>query len=131
MPRRISFVFIFLLGIAGCSTLKPRGDFNPTETSAAAQTFNISGKVGVRYERSEDTRSDTAFYQWQQQGSDFSLRISGALGIGATHISGSSTSAVLVNKDSRIEATSASELLQKATGWQAPLDGLVGILLCL
>ena len=124
MRHTLALGFSIAVLLSGCSALTPRGDFSQAAITGAPLQFEIGGKVGVRYLQNAQTRNDSAFFQWNQQDGNFNLQISGALGLGATQIYGSESSAVLVNSNTRIEADSASELLLKASGWQAPLESM-------
>ena len=120
------------LSLSSCQLIQPRGDFNQSTLKQSPPQFDIAGKVAVRYlpigasgsKAAEKPRSDSAFYQWNQSDRALSLQISGALGIGAVQITGDSDQVTLVTQDSTLIAASASELLARATGWQAPIEDL-------
>ena len=83
--------------------------------------FNLQGKIGVRTPQ----QSGSAFFTWVQQPNQFTIELAGALGIGRTHIQGQSGQVSLISdKTGKITASSAEELLEKATGWQAPVTHL-------
>ncbi len=83
--------------------------------------FSITGKIGVRTLK----QSGSAFYAWSQEGERFAIDLTGALGIGLTHIAGIPGHVSLQSaKTGYIEATTPEELLQRATGWQAPISYL-------
>jgi outer membrane lipoprotein LolB len=83
--------------------------------------FSITGKIGVRTLK----QSGSAFYAWSQDGERFAIDLTGALGIGQTHIEGIPDHVSLQSaKTGYIEASTPEELLQRATGWQAPISYL-------
>lgn len=83
--------------------------------------FSITGKIGVRTPK----QSGSAFYAWSQEGERFAIDLTGALGIGLTHIEGIPGHVSLQSaKTGYIEASTPEELLRRATGWQAPISYL-------
>ena len=110
----------------GCQTPIQKIQPAPTPSSPleapAVNQFQLQGKIGVRTPQ----QSGSAFYTWVQQGDEFELELTGILGVGKTQISGKPGNVVLNSaKTGRIEAQNAEELLQRATGWQAPITHLV------
>ncbi len=94
---------------------------NPTTNAIQPIQFNITGKIGVRTSK----QSGSAFYAWSQDGERFAIDLTGALGIGQTHIEGIPNHVSLQSaKTGYIEASTPEELLQRATGWQAPISYL-------
>lgn len=123
----------FFTALTACQTLRPPTLptlpptellTTPTTVSAAAKTpthFSITGKIGVRTAK----QTGSAFYAWSQDGERFAIDLTGALGIGQTHIEGIPQHVTLQSaKTGLIEATTPEELLQRATGWQAPISYL-------
>ena len=84
--------------------------------------FNLQGKIGVRTPQ----QSGSAFFTWQQQQQEFDIELSGILGVGKTQITGK-PGAVSLNsaKTCLIQAATPEELLEQATGWQAPITHLI------
>ena len=80
--------------------------------------FNLQGKIGVRTPQ----QSGSAFFTWAQQQQDFDIELTGILGMGKTLIQGR-TGRVTLNstKTGLITASTPEELLEYATGWQAPI----------
>lgn len=88
----------------------------------AANDFNLQGKIGVK----TPVQSGSAFFTWTQQQDEFNIELSGILGVGKTQISGKPGEVSLNSaKTGQIEAQTAEELLERATGWQAPITHLV------
>lgn len=134
-PRFIQFSLILLAGsLTACQSLKPPAlptmpvSALPVESATAdgatqnpAIRFSISGKIGVRTTK----QSGSAFYAWVQDGERFAIDLTGALGIGQTHIEGVPGQVTLNSaKTGLLTATTPEALLQQATGWQAPISYL-------
>ncbi len=104
---------------------------NTNETSAASpsstaspeqQQFALQGKIGVRTPQ----QSGSAFFTWVQEQQDFDIELSGILGVGKTQISGKPGQVTLNSaKTGLIRADSPEELLERATGWHAPITHLI------
>lgn len=111
-----------VLFLTGCQQFtKPQ---IPAEGPNATEQnhFNLQGKIGVRTPQ----QSGSAFFTWQQQQQEFDIELSGILGVGKTQITGK-PGAVSLNsaKTGLIQAATPEELLQQATGWQAPITHLI------
>lgn len=111
-----------IMAMTGCQSFKSS---QPTLTSNAPQAenqFNLQGKIGVRTPQ----QSGSAFFTWQQNQQQFDIELSGILGVGKTQITGQPGHVTLNSaKTGTIRAESPEELLQQATGWQAPITNLV------
>lgn len=113
--------------MSGCQSL-PAANSKPAASLPSAQSklqsFNISGKIGVTNPSATDgNQGGSAFYAWGQENERFAIELIGALGIGKTNISYDGQSATLVSeKTGTLSAKTPEELLQKATGWQAPIS---------
>lgn len=84
--------------------------------------FNLQGKIGVKTPK----QSGSAFFTWQQDHDNFDIQLSGILGIGKTIIEGKSGEVTLnSSKTGLIQAESPEELLERATGWVAPITNIV------
>ena len=76
--------------LTGCQQYhKPQQIVTTTPEQSATQpvqetNFALQGKIGVRTPK----QSGSAFFTWQQQQDNFDIELSGALGIGKTHIEG-------------------------------------------
>lgn len=120
----LSLMIASTLILSGCQSLKPMQN-TPITTPTLAVTpneFALQGKIGVKTPK----QSGSAFFTWQQQQDDFDIELSGILGVGKTQISGSSGEVTLNSaKTGLITANTPEELLQRATGWQAPITHLV------
>ncbi|MCO8041816.1 lipoprotein insertase outer membrane protein LolB [Acinetobacter bohemicus] len=110
------------LFMTGCQHIvQPQAPTTGTVLEAENQ-FQLQGKIGVRTPQ----QSGSAFFTWVQQQEEFDIELTGILGVGRTQISGKPGQVTLNNaKTGLIQAESAEELLQRATGWQAPISHLV------
>lgn len=107
------------LSLTACQTLKP---IQPTvHSQEQVENFAIQGKIGIR----TPEQTNSAFYTWVQQDEQYSIELSGILGIGLTQINGDAQQVSLTNAQvGTITAPTAEELLKQATGWIAPISNL-------
>ncbi len=71
-------------------------------------------------------QSGSAFYTWSQDQENFNIQLNGILGIGKTIIEGKSGEVTLNStKTGLISAENPEELLEKATGWVAPITHII------
>lgn len=110
------------LVLTGCQQYtKPQAP-SISQIPEAANNFNLQGKIGVK----TPGQSGSAFFTWVQQQDEFDIELSGILGVGKTQISGTPGQVTLNSaKTGLIQAETPEELLQRATGWQAPITHLV------
>lgn len=124
-PLLLAAIILPIL-VTGCQSL-PKGQSQTSTPAVQPQklaSFNINGKIGVTNPQSSDgNQGGSAFYAWGQENNRFAIELIGALGIGKTNISYDGQSATLVSeKTGTLSAKTPEELLQKATGWQAPIS---------
>ena len=113
---------ISVLGLSGCQNFGANKPVISSNTPHADNQFQLQGKIGVRTPQ----QSGSAFYTWVQNQQQFDIELSGILGVGKTQITGQPGQVVLTSaKTGTIEAESPEELLERATGWQAPITHLV------
>lgn len=118
-----------LLLLSGCQQVIKTKTSQPTSVieapADAAQPnnqFQLQGKIGVKTTQ----QSGSAFFTWAQDQDQFDIELTGILGIGKTQISGQPGNVTLNSaKTGLIEAETPEELLQRATGWQAPITHLI------
>lgn len=109
------------LFITGCQPFV-QSPAHVSQQVEAENQFNLQGKIGVRTPH----QSGSAFFTWVQQQQQFDIELSGILGVGKTQISGQPGQVTLNSaKTGIIYAESPEELLEQATGWQAPITHLV------
>ncbi|CEI53844.1 Outer membrane lipoprotein LolB precursor [Acinetobacter bereziniae] len=116
------------LAFTGCQQVVKPAPTTPTQvptdgsTQKPSNQFNLEGKIGVKTPK----QSGSAFYTWSQNQQDFNIQLNGILGIGKTIIEGKSGEVTLnSSKTGLISAESPEELLEKATGWVAPITHMV------
>ncbi len=114
---------------SGCQSLQNTTASNkpiPTMQAQKLNNFNITGKIGVTMPNSAEnsgSQGGSAFYAWGQEEDRFAIELIGALGIGKTNIEYNGKTATLVSeKTGTLTADDPETLLQKATGWQAPIS---------
>ena len=109
------------LVLTGCQPFVQNPD-NTSQQVEAENQVNLQGKIGVRTPQ----QSGSAFFTWVQQQQQFDIKLSGILGVGKTQISGQPGQVTLNSaKTGLIYAESPEELLERATGWQAPITHLI------
>ena len=110
------------LVLTGCQRYTQPQAPSVSQVPAAANNFSLQGKIGVK----TPGQSGSAFFTWVQQQDEFDIELSGILGVGKTQISGTPGQVTLNSaKTGLIQAATPEELLQRATGWQAPITHLV------
>ncbi len=134
--RHIPQIFCTLTAVTaftltGCQQVVKPAQTTPTLTAPTDATtplqkpsnqFNLEGKIGVKTPK----QSGSAFYTWTQDQQDFNIQLNGILGIGKTIIEGKSGEVTLNSaKTGSISAETPEELLEKATGWTAPITHIV------
>ena len=110
------------LVLTGCQRYTQPQAPSISQVPEAANNFSLQGKIGVK----TPGQSGSAFFTWVQQQDEFDIELSGILGVGKTQISGTPGQVTLNSaKTGLIQATTPEELLERATGWQAPITHLV------
>lgn len=118
----LSLIAASTLILSGCQQYTQPQAPNIAQIPEAAKNFNLQGKIGVR----TPGQSGSAFFTWVQQQDEFDIELSGILGVGKTQISGQPGNVTLNSaKTGLITADTPEELLERATGWQAPITHLV------
>lgn len=107
-----------MLMMAGCQSFTQPNKNIATPQIQDENNFNLQGKIGVRTPQ----QSGSAFFTWAQQQDQFDIELTGILGVGKTQIEGKPGQVTLNSaKTGLITAATPEELLEKATGWQAPI----------
>lgn len=128
MKKIITTLAIASLTLTACQTVpKLTGNSNPVITKKLQPkrlaSFGITGKIGIS--GNQNGQSGSAFYGWGQEDERFTIELQGAMGLGFTTIDYNGQTASLTNANvGTITANSPEELLQRATGWQAPISQL-------
>ena len=111
-----------ILLLTGCQHLSQPNKVIASPQVQDENNFSLQGKIGVRTPQ----QSGSAFFTWLQQQDNFDIELSGILGVGKTQIQGKPGEVTLnSSKTGLISAASPEELLERATGWQAPITHLV------
>ena len=111
-----------MLFLTGCQHLSQPNKVISSPQLQDENNFSLQGKIGVRTPQ----QSGSAFFTWLQQQDQFDIELTGILGVGKTQISGQPGNVTLNSaKTGLIQADTPEELLQRATGWQAPITHLV------
>ena len=111
-----------VMAMTGCQRFTQSRATSSTQSPQVANQFNLQGKIGVKTPQ----QSGSAFFTWQQNQEQYDIELSGILGVGKTQISGQPGQVTLNSaKTGTITAESPEELLERATGWQAPITNLV------
>lgn len=111
------------LGFTGCQqVVKPVQSTPILEAATPNNQFSLEGKLGVKTPQ----QSGSAFYTWVQNQDNFDIQLSGILGIGKTIITGKPGEVSLdSSKTGQITAATPEELLERATGWVAPITHII------
>lgn len=118
----LSLMAVSSLALTGCQQFIQPQEQPPAASIEAPDQFNLQGKIGVRTPQ----QSGSAFFTWAQEQDEFDIELSGILGVGKTQISGKAGEITLNSaKTGLISAATPEELLERATGWQAPITHLV------
>ena len=130
--RHTLFILTTVSGLAlsGCQTVTkapiqpvtpPLGTESGT-SEVIQNNFDLQGKIGVKTPQ----QSGSAFFTWTQHAEKFEIQLTGILGIGKTIIEGDANQVTLnSSKTGEITADSPEELLERATGWIAPIRHIV------
>lgn len=119
-----------MASMSACQQIKVPVIKTPLAPSEKLKTninhFRISGKIGLRYpDKQGKVKFSSAFYAWAQADKRFAIDLSGALGIGKTHIESDGHITTLTSeKTGHRQASSPEALLKKVSGWKAPISKL-------
>ena len=130
LSHRWLFVLAFLL-INGCAqqgikpsfvtTKRPDGWDAHLARVQTLQHWRVKGKIGYHSENNKGS----AWFDWTQHGEEFTIYLSGPLGVGTATISGNTESVTLSRPgETDIRARSSGELTQKLFGSHLPLEQL-------
>ncbi|MDG2090593.1 MAG: lipoprotein insertase outer membrane protein LolB [Gammaproteobacteria bacterium] len=121
---RTAYLLIFSLLLASCTTSNTLIDreWQVHQTLITNTSYwTLQGRLNIR----QANNSDTVSINWQQMQQDFEINLSGALGIGATMISGNQNSIRLQQGNDRpIEAANMNELSRDYLGYEFPAEAL-------
>lgn len=110
-----------LLSACALPRQMPASDFKQLQQQLQAlDSWRVAGKIGLR----QNGRGTSAQVNWQQAQDQYTLRLSGPLGIGTVLVEGDARGVTVHNKDGVFEAPSPEQLLLDLTGWQIPITAL-------
>ncbi|MBK6584754.1 MAG: outer membrane lipoprotein LolB [Gammaproteobacteria bacterium] len=126
LPRAVTIVVMLALGLGACTreTLRPAptGDWE-AHVAAVNQRANwaLNGKIGVR----AASGSGSAALGWQQQGANYRLVLSGALGMGKLVLSGDRDGVSWTDQQGQPRHHPDPDLLvRELWGWNVPVAAL-------
>ena len=118
-PIAYGYLIILLCLLSACSqqVTKPAPDITQAHT-AIPNTWHVSAKLGIR----NTQKSGSVTLKWQQQNSNYTLRVSGPLGQGSGVLSGNehAISIQRANKET-LYSNQPTELIYNTFGWNLPL----------
>jgi len=114
-----------LLLLAGCTTAPPTTTGPDWQAHRAlVEGLNHWGADGKLALRSPD-QSESASFQWRQNGNQIRVELSGPLGVSATTLSSDGQQLEILQGDKRsVWDVSDPESLARETGWHLPLTAL-------
>lgn len=122
---RTTYIFIIGLLLASCATTPPLIDRNWEAHQALAANIDdwtLQGRLNIR----QANNSDTVSINWQQTQQDFEINLSGALGIGASMITGNRHSIQLQQgNEAPVVVNNLSELSRDYLGYEFPAEALL------
>lgn len=125
-------ITVFSAGlVAGCARVAPPSmvaTTTPAQTLqqriqalSAMRNWSLSGAISIRHGQS----ATIANYQWQQQGSSYSIHLAGALNAGSTTVTGRRGYVQVVRANGeRWQGTDPNKLIAQRLGWRLPVDEL-------
>lgn len=120
--RRQTWLIALLTALmSACSSIQPPEPIPNTEGNAAINTWQLSGKIGLRSEG----KAHSAYLNWQQCEQQYHIRLSGPLGQGAASLTGDDTRATLKSRDNEVSANNPEQLLAQQLGWTIPVQELL------
>lgn len=130
-PALPALAFVALLGLLlnACAPLPRQPDSTahlpppswPAHQTAmqAIDSWQLRGKLAYR----NQADSGSAWFDWRQQGDDFTIYLSGPFGVGTVQINGNAQTITLSQPgEADISSHSSSALTQRLFGWQLPVE---------
>lgn len=122
---RTTYIYILVLLLASCTTTDTLVDRNwqAHQTLAAnIDDWTLQGRLNIR----QANNSDTVSINWQQTQQNFEINLSGALGIGATMITGNENFISLQQgSEAPVIVNNLSELSRDYLGYEFPAEALL------
>lgn len=123
---RITLVALICL-LSACSSV-PKGPTAPVNLPAqlaqlaTVKHWEIKGKMAIK----DPSQSLSANIVWRVQEPDFSFRMTNFLGVTLVDLSAKEGDAVLKADNETYRDTNATNLIYQVTGWEIPLQPLLG-----
>jgi len=116
---RLLILGLTIAVVTSCAVI-PRSHEAPLSTTDMSH-WTLSGKLGVRY----NGEAHSAHFSWQNENSDFAIRLHGPLGQGSAKLSHKQNTYTLEANGEKHQAYSAEALMSKALGWSFPTEDMV------
>lgn len=116
--RNCSLALLLAL-LSACANLPDYAAKTPEQLLAKTR-WEAKGKIGVR----QDGKAHSANFNWDNQQQNYTIRISGALGVGGAKLVKHNNQISLSTKKDTFKARSAEELLNQTLGWSMPVSDL-------
>lgn len=120
MLRSASLLLLLSLLLQGCSTQKTVSLPPEDKARHSLNAFILQGKLGVK----APSDSGSANIRWMQTPGAFEIHLSGPLGAKRTLITGNTQGVQLIQGEKTLHASTAEELIYKASGWHFPVTQL-------
>ena len=124
--RLLPALLLGLALLAGCASApelvrQPRSEHAPVTSVEQVDAFQISGRVGVKY----DEQGFSGNLRWQHAAQHDEILILSPLGQGVAQIEQNAEGVVLTTSDQqRYQAQDVEALTESVLGWRLPLAGL-------
>lgn len=120
---RVASCFIFLALLGGCASTPAPDSVGWDQHRRAVSSLDqwaFSGRIAV----STADGGDTASLRWQQQRDDFTMTVSGPMGLKQARLLREGGELSLVRNGERLPLSPEDDPLRAEFGWQLPLDYL-------
>ncbi len=125
----LNIVFLFVvMFLSGCAIIPPESHLGVEVEAlglehqkrlAPLQSWVFDGRVSIKGGK----QNGSASLLWQQNQSEFDLRLSGPLGRQMMHVWGDDVSVFVdLPKRETLEAENINDLMRQSIGWQVPVD---------
>lgn len=114
--------------LSGCvsQTVTPITNWDSHQQQLAAlKHWRLEGKIGYRIRTDDKNHSGSAYFDWQQQPSNYSIHLFGPLGQGSTLIKQRGRKVTLEQQGQpTLSARTPEALMQESLGWWLPVHDL-------
>lgn len=117
------------ISLSGCTGLNKRPGSDPRNTAVGLldSYWHVDGKLAIQIATPADNTNHTAYtlhLDWQQQGEDYTITLTGPLGFGRIKIERHAQYSRLTQGNIHIKARSVDQLFAQQTGWTLPISSL-------